>query len=108
MSKEQYEASLVALVAAYNEVEDFSCAASSVLKPVQTYILREAAKGRGTTEEWVYPVVMARLDAETALLTTFQKEYGDGLAKVLSDEFSRDLKKVILTTMRGEVSDFKA
>ncbi|KAE9262080.1 hypothetical protein PF008_g32699 [Phytophthora fragariae] len=99
MSKEQYEASLVALVAAYNEVEDFSCAASSVLK---------AAKGRGTTEEWVYPVVMARLDAETALLTTFQKEYGDGLAKVLSDEFSRDLKKVILTTMRGEVSDFKA
>ncbi|KAE8965654.1 hypothetical protein PR002_g28617 [Phytophthora rubi] len=96
MSKEQYEASLVALVAAYNEVEDFSCAASSVLK------------GLGTTEEWVYPVVMARLDAETALLTTFQEEYGDGLAKVLSDEFSRDLKKMILTTMRGEVSDFKA
>ncbi|KAE8895448.1 hypothetical protein PF003_g20539 [Phytophthora fragariae] len=103
MSKEQYEASLVALVAASSVLK-----LVSPLEPVQTYILREAAKGLGTTEEWVYPVVMARLDAETALLTTFQEEYGDGLAKVLSDEFSRDLKKVILTTMRGEVSDFKA
>lgn len=56
---------------------------ASPLEPEQAYILREAAKGLGTTEKWVYPVVMARLDAEIALLTTFQEEYGDGLAKGL-------------------------
>ncbi|KAE9318872.1 hypothetical protein PF008_g18407, partial [Phytophthora fragariae] len=65
--------------------------------------------GLGTTEEWIYPVVMARSNAEIALLKkTFQEKYGDDLVKVLSGELSGDLKKVILTAMRGEVAEFNA
>ena len=49
----------------------------------------------GTTEEWIYPVVMARSNAEIALLKkTFQEKCGDDLAKILSGELSGDLKKM--------------
>ncbi|EGZ04895.1 hypothetical protein PHYSODRAFT_342844, partial [Phytophthora sojae] len=82
---------------------------ASPLEHVEAEILRKATKGLGTTEEWIYPVVMARSNAEIALLKkTFQKKYGEDLVKVLSGELSGDLKKVILTAMRGEVAEFNA
>ncbi|CAH0513679.1 unnamed protein product [Peronospora belbahrii] len=82
---------------------------ASPLEQVEAEILQKATKGLGTTEEWIYPVVMARSNAEIALLKkTFQEKYGDDLVKVLSKELSGDLKKVILTAMRGEVADFNA
>ncbi|KAG2759428.1 hypothetical protein Pcac1_g28542 [Phytophthora cactorum] len=82
---------------------------ASPLEHVEAEILRKATKGLGTTEEWIYPVVMARSNSEIALLKkTFQEKYGEDLVKVLSGELSGDLKKVILTAMRGEVADFNA
>ncbi|EGZ04893.1 hypothetical protein PHYSODRAFT_566613 [Phytophthora sojae] len=82
---------------------------ASPLEHVEAEILRKATKGLGTTEEWIYPVVMARSNAEIALLKkTFQEKYGEDLVKVLSGELSGDLKKVILTAMRGEVAEFNA
>ncbi|KAL3656201.1 hypothetical protein V7S43_018974 [Phytophthora oleae] len=57
---------------------------------VEAEILRKATKGLDTTGEWIYPVVMARSNAEIALLKkTFAEK-----------------EKVILTAMRGEVADF--
>ncbi|EEY65414.1 Annexin (Annexin) Family, partial [Phytophthora infestans T30-4] len=82
---------------------------ASPLEQVEAEILRKATKGLGTTEEWIYPVVMARSNAEIALLKkTFQEKYGEDLVKVLSSDLSGDLKKVILAAMRGEVADFNA
>eukprot|EP00644_Phytophthora_capsici_P009324 jgi/Phyca11/107407/e_gw1.13.765.1 len=82
---------------------------ASPLEHVEAEILRKATKGLGTTEEWIYPVVMARSNTEIALLKkTFAEKYGDDLVKILSGELSGDLKKVILTAMRGEVADFDA
>ncbi|KAG6951298.1 hypothetical protein JG688_00013783, partial [Phytophthora aleatoria] len=82
---------------------------ASPLEHVEAEVLRKATKGLGTTEEWIYPVVMARSNSEIALLKkTFQEKYGEDLVKVLSGELSGDLKKVILTAMRGEVADFNA
>ncbi|KAG2510573.1 hypothetical protein JM18_008513 [Phytophthora kernoviae] len=82
---------------------------SSPLEHVEAEILRKATKGLGTTEEWIYPVVMARSNVEIALLKkTFQEKYGEDLVKILSGELSGDLKKVILTAMRGEVAVFDA
>ncbi|OWZ12600.1 Annexin protein, partial [Phytophthora megakarya] len=82
---------------------------ASPLEHVEAEILRKATKGMGTTEEWIYPVVMARSNSEIALLKkTFQEKYGEDLVKVLSSDLSGDLKKVILTAMRGEVADFNA
>ncbi|KAG3111104.1 hypothetical protein PI125_g9415 [Phytophthora idaei] len=82
---------------------------ASPLEHVEAEILRKTTKGLGTTEEWIYPVVMARSNSEIALLKkTFQEKYGEDLVKVLSGELSGELKKVILTAMRGEVADFNA
>ncbi|KAL4094798.1 hypothetical protein PRIC1_010452 [Phytophthora ramorum] len=82
---------------------------ASPLEHVEAEILRKATKGLGTTEEWIYPVVMARSNAEIALLKkTFQEKYGDDLVQILRGELSGDLKKVILTAIRGEVADFDA
>uniref|UniRef100_M4BXY7 Annexin n=1 Tax=Hyaloperonospora arabidopsidis (strain Emoy2) TaxID=559515 RepID=M4BXY7_HYAAE len=82
---------------------------ASPLEHVEAEILRKATVGLGTTEKWIYPVVMARTNAEIALLKkTFQEKYGNDLVTVLSGELSGDLKKVILTAMRGEVADFDA
>ncbi|RMX62508.1 hypothetical protein DD238_008101 [Peronospora effusa] len=82
---------------------------ASPLEHVEAEILYKAMKGMGTTEEWIYPVVMARSNVEITLLKkTFQEKYGDDLVKALSGELSGDLKKVILTAMRGEVADFNA
>jgi len=82
---------------------------ASPLEHVEAEILRKATKGVGTTEEWIYPVVMTRSNAGIALLKkTFQEKYGDDLVKILSGELSGDLKKMILATMRGEVADYNA
>ncbi|CAH0513680.1 unnamed protein product [Peronospora belbahrii] len=48
---------------------------ASPLEQVEAEILQKATKGLGTTEEWIYPVVMARSNAEIALLKkTFQEK----------------------------------
>ncbi|CAI5741595.1 unnamed protein product [Hyaloperonospora brassicae] len=82
---------------------------ASPLEHVEAEILRKATVGLGTKEEWIYPVVMARSNAEIALLKiAFREKYGDDLVTVLSGELSGDLKKVILTAVRGEVANFDA
>ncbi|KAE8909992.1 hypothetical protein PF005_g8106 [Phytophthora fragariae] len=52
--------------------------------------------------------MMARSDAEIALMTTFQERYDDDLAKALSGELSGGLEEVIMTAMRDGLSEFKA
>ncbi|KAG3128666.1 hypothetical protein PI126_g21301 [Phytophthora idaei] len=82
---------------------------ASPLEHVEAEILRKATKGLGTTEEWIYPVVMGRSNADIALLKkTFQEKYSDDLGKILNGDLSGSLKKVIETAMRGEVVDFDA
>ncbi|KAE9111565.1 hypothetical protein PF007_g11435, partial [Phytophthora fragariae] len=104
-----YKQSLTVWVKSTSEYGVLLKMLASPLEHVETEILRKATKGLGTTEEWIYPVVMARSNAEIALLKkTFQEKYGDDLVKVLSGELSGDLKKVILTAMRGEVAEFNA
>ncbi|KAG2784110.1 hypothetical protein PC129_g9381 [Phytophthora cactorum] len=41
---------------------------ASSLEHVQTEILRKTTKVLGTTEEWIYPVMLAHSNAEFALL----------------------------------------
>ncbi|KUF82734.1 hypothetical protein AM588_10000439 [Phytophthora nicotianae] len=104
-----YKQSLTVWVKSTSEYGILLQMLASPLEHVEAEILRKATKGLGTTEEWIYPVVMARSNAEIALLKkTFQEKYGEDLVKVLSGELSGDLKKVILTAMRGEVVDFNA
>ncbi|KAG6946104.1 hypothetical protein JG688_00016259, partial [Phytophthora aleatoria] len=82
---------------------------ASPLEHAEAEILRKATKGLGTTEEWIYPVVMGRSNADIALLKkTFQEKYSDDLGKILNGDLSGSLKKVIETAMRGEVVDFDA
>ncbi|GMF35128.1 unnamed protein product [Phytophthora lilii] len=80
---------------------------ASPLEHVEAEILRKATKGLGTTEEWIYPVAMARSNAEIAMLKkTYRELYGDDLVNVLRGELSGDLKKVILAAMQGDVPSF--
>ncbi|KAI9918306.1 hypothetical protein PsorP6_011586 [Peronosclerospora sorghi] len=52
---------------------------------------------------------MARSNAEIALQkNTYEEMYGEDLVQVLSAELSGDMKKVILTALRGEVAEFGA
>ncbi|KAG3062272.1 hypothetical protein PC121_g12636 [Phytophthora cactorum] len=82
---------------------------ASPLEHAEAEILRKATKGLGTTEEWIYPVVMGRSNADIALLKkTFQEKYSDDLGKILNGDLSGSLKKVIETAMRGEVVEFDA
>ncbi|ETP32853.1 hypothetical protein F442_18533, partial [Phytophthora nicotianae P10297] len=80
---------------------------ASPLEHVEAEILRKATKGLGTTEEWIYPVVMARSNAEIALLKkTFQEKYGEDLVKILKGELGGDLRKVIMAALKGDLPSF--
>eukprot|EP00644_Phytophthora_capsici_P009323 jgi/Phyca11/505418/fgenesh2_kg.PHYCAscaffold_13_\ len=80
---------------------------ASPLQHVEAEILRKATKGVGTTEEWIYPVVMARSNVEIAMLKkTYRELYGDDLVNILRGELSGDLKKVIMTAMKGDLPSF--
>ncbi|KAL7993294.1 putative annexin [Plasmopara halstedii] len=104
-----YKQSLSMLVKSTNDYGILLTMLVSPLEQVECEILRKATKGMGTTEEWIYPIVMARSNAEiTVLKKTFSEKYGDDLVDVLSKDLSGDLKTIILTAMRGEVADFSA
>ncbi|KAG7387821.1 hypothetical protein PHYBOEH_008118 [Phytophthora boehmeriae] len=80
---------------------------SSPLEHVEAEILRKATKGLGTTEEWIYPVVMARSNVEIALLKkTFQEKYGEDLVKIMRGELSSSLRRVIMTALQGDMAAF--
>jgi hypothetical protein len=80
---------------------------ASPLEYVEAEILRKATKGVGTTEEWIYPVVMARSNVEIAMLKkTYRDLYGDDLVSVLRGELSGNLKKVVMAAMAGDLPSF--
>ncbi|KAL7678662.1 putative annexin [Plasmopara halstedii] len=67
-----YKQSLSMLVKSTNDYGILLTMLVSPLEQVECEILRKATKGMGTTEEWIYPIVMARSNAEiTVLKKTF-------------------------------------
>ncbi|KAI9918692.1 hypothetical protein PsorP6_011564 [Peronosclerospora sorghi] len=76
---------------------------------VEAEMLRKAIEGLLTVEEWIFPVVMARSNAEIALLKKIYEEtYGEDLVQKYSVDLSGNFKKVVLTALRGEVAEFDA
>ncbi|GMF29366.1 unnamed protein product [Phytophthora lilii] len=63
-----YKQSLTVWVNSTSDYDILLKMLASPLDHVEAEIFRKVAKGLGTTKEWIYPVVMARSNAEITLL----------------------------------------
>lgn len=77
------------------------------LPELEADILRYATKGLGTSEEYLYPVLMGRTNVEMQILKTrFFEVYNKDLAVTMNGELSGDFKKAIMNALNCLMVDF--
>ena len=80
---------------------------SQPIDMTEAQILREATKGAGTEEKWLYPILCGRTTAEIDLLKkAFFKAYDEDLLVTLDDDVSGDLGKYFTTIMQELAEPF--
>ncbi|KAF1328581.1 Annexin protein, partial [Globisporangium splendens] len=79
------------------------------LPEAECEILRFATKGAGTTERYIFPIIVGRTNVEiTILKKTYFDVYGEDLAVLMNNELGGDFKKVIMASLQGALVDFRA
>jgi|UniRef100_K3WT05 hypothetical protein len=79
------------------------------LPETECQILRLATKGSGTTEKYIFPILVGRTNVEINILKkTYFDLYGEDLAVLMNNELGGDFKKVIMASLQGALVDFRA
>lgn len=82
---------------------------SAPLPEAEAELLRLATKGSGTTEKYIFPIVVGRTNTEINILKkTYFDVYGEDLSVLLNSELGGDFKKVILASLQAALVDFNA
>ncbi|KAJ0408808.1 hypothetical protein P43SY_000704 [Pythium insidiosum] len=77
------------------------------LPEAEADIIRHATKGAGTTEKYLFPVLMGRTNVEINILKkTYFDLYNQDLGVLLNSELSGDFKKSILAAIQGSMVDY--
>lgn len=77
------------------------------LPEAEADIIRSATKGAGTTEKYLFPILVGRTNVEINILKkTYFDLYNQDLAVMLNSELGGDFKKVILASIQGAMVDF--
>lgn len=82
---------------------------ASPLPEAEAELLHQATKGAGTTEKYIFPIVVGRTNTEINILKkTYFDIYNEDLSVRLNSELGGDFKKVVLASLQGALVDFNA
>lgn len=80
---------------------------ASPLPEAEAELLYLATKGAGTTEKYIFPIVVGRTNTEINILKkTYFELYNEDLSVRLNSELGGDFKKVVLASLQGALVDF--
>ncbi|KAF1316536.1 Annexin protein, partial [Globisporangium splendens] len=107
--KEKYDEELAHLLKSETS-GDFGFLLQLISVPLveaEAFVIRQACKGLGTTERYLYPVLLGRSNDELfELKRTFFDKYSEDLSVLMDSELGGDFKKVILAALQGTQVDF--
>jgi hypothetical protein len=82
---------------------------SSPLPEAEAELVHLATAGAGTTERYIFPIVVGRTNTEINILKkTYFDVYNEDLSVRLNSELGGDFKKVVLASLQGALVDFNA